>query len=216
MKGALITFEGPEGSGKSTHSKLLCDFLRRRGYKVLRTREPGGTKISEGVRGILLNKGNKGMTSACELFLFLACRAQIVDEIIMPALKKGYIVICDRFQDATVAYQGYGAGLDLKTIKDAGRLSTRGLNPDLTILLDVATKKGLLRAGLKDRVEIKPYEFHRRVRRGYLKLAKGQPQRIKVIRADAPISEVQEKIRDILLKSEILNSKQTTCLEFRV
>lgn len=195
MRGIFITLEGPEGSGKSTHSKLLCDFLRRRGLKVIHVREPGGTRISEAVRKILLGKKNKGMTSACELFLFLACRAQIVDEIISPALRKGYAVVCDRFQDATVAYQGYGAGLDLKLIGEAGRLAAKGLKPNLTILLDVATKKGLLRAGMKDRVELKPYEFHRRVRHGYLRLARKEPKRIVLIRANGKIEEVQDKIR---------------------
>lgn len=195
MRGIFITLEGPEGSGKSTHSKLLCNFLRRRGLKVIHVREPGGTRISEAVRKILLDKKNKGMTSACELFLFLACRAQIVDEIISPALRKGYAVVCDRFQDATVAYQGYGAGLDLKLIGEAGRLATKGLKPNLTILLDVATKKGLLRAGMKDRVELKPYEFHRRVREGYLRLARKEPKRIVLIRANGKIEEVQDKIR---------------------
>lgn len=195
MRGIFITLEGPEGSGKSTHSKLLCDFLRRRGLKVIHVREPGGTRISEAVRKILLDKKNKGMTSACELFLFLACRAQIVDEIISPALRKGYAVVCDRFQDATVAYQGYGAGLDLKLIGEAGRLAAKGLKPNLTILLDVATKKGLLRAGMKDRVELKPYEFHRRVRQGYLRLARKEPKRIVLIRANGKIEEVQDKIR---------------------
>lgn len=195
MRGVFITLEGPEGSGKSTHAILLCDFLRRRGLKVIRVREPGGTMISEAVRKILLDKKNKGMTSACELFLFLACRAQIVDEIISPALRKGYVVVCDRFQDATVAYQGYGAGLNLKLIEEAGRLARKGLKPNLTILLDVATKKGLLRAGMKDRVELKPYEFHRRVRQGYLRLAREESKRIVLIRANGKIGEVQDKIR---------------------
>lgn len=199
MPGTFITIEGPEGSGKSTQLKLLCDFLRRRGYKVLYTREPGGTRISEAVRKILLSKGNKNMTSACELFLFLASRAQIVDEVIMPALKKGHVVVCDRFQDATVAYQGYGAGLDLKLIEETGRLAAKGLKPDLTILLDVGPKKGLLRAGRKDRVELKSYGFHQRVRRGYLTLAKRQPKRIVLIRANGKIDDVQKKIRKAVL-----------------
>lgn len=199
MRGKLITIEGPEGSGKSTQSKLLCDFLRRKGYKVLHTREPGGTKISEAIREILLNKENKDMTSVCELFLFLASRAQIVDEVIIPALKKGYAVVCDRFQDATVAYQGYGAGLDLKLIERAGRLATQGLKPDITILLDISTKIGLCRAGKKDRVELKPSEFHKRVRRGYLALAKKEPKRIVLIRVNGKIEDVQDKIRKAVL-----------------
>ena len=200
MRGIFITIEGPEGSGKSTHSKLLCDFLRRRGYRVLHTREPGGTRISEAVRKILLNKNNKGMSDICELFLFLAARAQIVDEIVRPALKKGYVVVCDRFHDATVAYQGYGAGLDLKLIEEMGKLATKGIKPDLTVLLDVETKKGLRRAGAKDRIETKSLEFHKRVRGGYLALAEREPGRIKVIpTTEAKVSDVQDMVRRAVL-----------------
>ena len=200
MRGIFITIEGPEGSGKSTHSKLLCDFLRRRGYRVLHTREPGGTRISEAVRKILLNKNNKGMSDICELFLFLAARAQIVEEIIKPALKKGYVVVCDRFHDATVAYQGYGAGLDLKLIEEMGKLATKGIKPDLTVLLDVETKKGLRRAAAKDRIETKSLEFHKRVRGGYLALAEREPGRIKVIpTTEAKVSDVQDMVRRVVL-----------------
>ena len=200
MRGIFITIEGPEGSGKSTHSKLLCDFLRRRGYRVLHTREPGGARISEAVRKILLNKNNKGMSDICELFLFLAARAQIVDEIVRPALKKGYVVVCDRFHDATVAYQGYGAGLDLKLIEEMGKLATKGIKPDLTVLLDVETKKGLRRAGAKDRIETKSLEFHKRVRGGYLALAEREPGRIKVIpTTEAKVSDVQDMVRRAVL-----------------
>ena len=195
-RGRFITVEGPEGSGKSTHSRLLCLHLKKSGFKVLQSREPGGTKIGEAVRKVLLDKKNKGISGACELFLFLAARAQIVEEIIRPALAKGYIVVCDRFHDATVAYQGYGAGLDLKLIDLMGNLATGGLKPDLTLLLDVETPAGLKRAGLKDRMEVKPVRFHKRVREGYLKIAKKEPRRIKVIRTtDAPVFAVQDKIR---------------------
>lgn len=195
-RGRFITIEGPEGSGKSTHSRLLCGYLRRRGLKILHTREPGGTKIGEVIRKVLLDRKNKKISGACELFLFLAARAQIVEEIIRPALAKGYIVVCDRFHDATAAYQGYGAGLDLKLIDSTGRLATGGLKPDLTVLLDVETKVGLKRAGVKDRMEVKPVRFHKRVRDGYLEIAKREPRRIKVIRTtDAPVAAVQDKIR---------------------
>lgn len=195
-RGKFITIEGPEGSGKSTHSRLLCGHLRRRGIRVLHTREPGGTKLGETVRRILLDRKNRGISDACELFLFLAARAQIVAEVIKPALAGGYTVVCDRFHDATVAYQGYGAGLSLRLIGSAGRLATGGLKPDLTILLDVETKLGLRRAGAKDRMEAKSLRFHKRVRQGYLKIAKGQPRRIKVIRtSDSSVAEVQDNIR---------------------
>lgn len=195
-RGKFITIEGPEGSGKSTHSRLLCGYLRRRGLKVLHTREPGGTKVGEVLRGILLDKKNKGISDECELFLFLAARAQIAGEVIRPALARGYTVVCDRFHDATVAYQGYGAGLSIKLIGSAGRLATGGLKPDLTILLDVETKVGLERAGVKDRMETKSLRFHKRVRQGYLKIAKNEPRRIKVIRtSDAAVADIQDKIR---------------------
>ena len=195
-RGKFITIEGPEGSGKSTHSRLLCLYLKRNGYKVLHTREPGGTEIGEAIRRILLDKKNKDISDACELFLFLAARAQIVEEVIKPALAKGYTVVCDRFHDATVAYQGYGAGLDLKLIVSAGRLATGSLRPDLTILLDVETKVGLKRAGMKDRMEIKSVRFHKKVREGYLEVAKKEPGRVKVIRtADATVAQIQDKVR---------------------
>ncbi len=195
-RGRFITIEGPEGSGKSTHSRLLCEFLRGSGHKVLHTREPGGTRLGEAIRQVLLDKKNKNMSDGCELFLFLAARAQVVSEVIMPALKKGYIVVCDRFHDATVAYQGYGAGLDLKLIDSAGKLATGGLKPDLTILLDVETSAGLKRGGIKDRMEVKPVRFHKKVRDGYFKIAKKEPRRIKVINTGGvPIAAVQDKIR---------------------
>jgi dTMP kinase len=195
-RGRFITVEGPEGSGKSTHSRLLCLHLKKKGFKVLHTREPGGTKIGEAIRKVLLDKKNKGMSGACELLLFLAARAQIVEEIIRPALARGYIVVCDRFHDATVAYQGYGAGLDLKLIDSMGRLATGGLRPDLTVLLDVETEVGLKRAGIKDRMEIKPVRFHKKVRNGYLEIAKKEPRRIKIIRTTgAPVAAIQDKIR---------------------
>ena len=195
-RGKFITIEGPEGSGKSTHSRLLCEFLRGRGHKVLHTREPGGTRLGEAIRQVLLDKKNKKMSDGCELFLFLAARAQIVAEVIMPALKKGYIVVCDRFHDATVAYQGYGAGMDLKLIDSMGKFATGGLKPDLTILLDVETKAGLKRAGIKDRMEIKSVGFHKKVRQGYLKIAGKEPRRVKLISTtEAPVSEIQDKVR---------------------
>lgn len=194
--GKFITIEGPEGSGKSTHSRLLCGYLRRKGYRIVHTREPGGTGISEAIRRILLSKKNKGMADACELLLFMAARAQIVEEVIKPALKKGYIVICDRFHDATVAYQGYGAGMDLKVIESMRKLATGGLKPCLTVLLDVESGAGLKRGGVRDRMEIKSLSFHKKVRSGYLKLAAKEPRRIKVINTTySPIKEVQGSLR---------------------
>ena len=194
--GKFITIEGPEGSGKSTHSRLLCAYLRGKGLRIVHTREPGGTRISEAIRGVLLSRKSKGMADACELLLFMAARAQIVSEVIGPALKKGYIVVCDRFHDATVAYQGYGAGMDLKVIGSLRKLATGGLKPDLTVLLDVESRAGLRRGGAHDRMERKSLDFHRRVRNGYLKIAKKEPRRIKVINTTcSSVGDVQDKVR---------------------
>jgi dTMP kinase len=194
--GKFITIEGPEGSGKSTHSRLLCAYLRRKGFRIVHTREPGGTRISESIRNVLLSRKNKGMADACELLLFMAARAQIVNEVIRPALKKGYIVVCDRFHDATVAYQGYGAGMDLRVIESLRKLATGGLKPDLTVLLDVESRAGLRRGGVSDRMEVKSLRFHKKVRDGYLKLAKKEPRRIKVINTTySAISEIQRGVR---------------------
>lgn len=138
----FITFEGPEGSGKSTHSKLLCNFLRRKGFKVLYTREPGGTVIGEKIRKILLDPENKRMDVVCEMLLYMAARAQVVRQKILSALKEGKTVICDRFLDATLVYQGYAGGIDIRLIEKIGNLATGGLLPDITFLLDIDAKKG--------------------------------------------------------------------------
>lgn len=200
-KGLFITFEGPEGSGKSTHSKLLCDFLRRKGLKVLQTREPGGTVISEKIRTILLDPRNIDMDVVCEMLLYMAARAQIVKEKILPALKKGTVVVCDRFIDATLVYQGYVGGIDSRLIKDIGRIVTKERQPDVTFLLDIEAEKGLRRAGkTKDRIEKKSLLFHKKVRKGYLVLARRESKRIKVFSAAGDISETQAKIRKTITK----------------
>ncbi|MDD5136411.1 MAG: dTMP kinase, partial [Candidatus Omnitrophica bacterium] len=154
-KGIFITFEGPEGCGKSTHARLLYDFLRKRSYSCLLTREPGGTKAGEAIRQILLHSDGVKMSDLTELFLFEAARSQIVGELIRPNLAKGSIVICDRFSDATICYQGYAGGVDIKAIEKLNAVATGGLKPELTILLDVDTVTGLARAKAKgiDRME---------------------------------------------------------------
>jgi len=202
-RGRLITFEGSEGSGKSTHVRLLCGYLRRKGFAVLRFREPGGTVIGEKIRGILLDPGNKDMGVVCEMLLYQAARAQLVREKILAALKEKKIVVLDRFLDATVCYQGYGAKLDIETIKEIGRLATCGIQPDLTILLDIGAEEGLRRSGRRDRIEKKPLEFHRRVRKGYLKLARENPRRIKVVPVLRDISKTQAVIRKIIWRLKI-------------
>ena len=199
--GLFITFEGPEGSGKTTHSRLLCGFLRKKGFKVLHTREPGGTLISEKIRKILLDPKNKGMDVGCEMLLYMAARAQIVKQKILPALEKNKIVVCDRFTDATLAYQGYAGGMDIKIIKNIAGIVTKGLKPDITFLLDIDSKAGLLRAGrAKDRMERKSVLYHNKVRNGYLDIAKKEPKRVKVMSSTGEIGKTQEKIRRVVLK----------------
>ena len=196
-KGFFITFEGIEGCGKSTHSRLLLKYLEGRGYKCVLTREPGGTKLGEEVRKVLLKSNGFHISDLTELFLFEACRSQIVRDIIKPALQNKYIVICDRFSDATFSYQGYGGRIGLDVIRTLDNIATCGLKPDLTILLDIDTREGLKRAKKKgtDRIESKKIVYHNRVRAGYLKLAAKYPGRIKTVKVDGEIAEVQLKVR---------------------
>lgn len=195
MKGKFITFEGSEGSGKSTQAKLLCDYLRRKKIPVISLREPGSTPISEKIRHILLDPKNKSMSVTCEMLLYMAARAQLVEQVIKPALKKGKFVVCDRFLDATLAYQGIGGKIDLEIIRAIGKIATGGIKPDLTFLLDIDPKEGLRRAGrVKDRMELKKLSFHQRVRRGYFKLVKKEPSRIKVI----PVQHYRHKTQEII------------------
>lgn len=199
MKGKFITFEGSEGCGKSTQSRMLCQYLRSKGLKVVYLREPGGTKISEKIRRILLDHKNHSMSSVCEMLLYMSARAQIVEELIKPALKQGKIVICDRFLDSTIAYQGYGLGMDIKTIKYIGGLVTSGIKPGLTIFLDLPVEKGLnVRSRAKDRIERRTLNYHLRVRQGYLKLAAQEPNRIKVVKVALEKSETQGNIRGLI------------------
>src|SRR3989338_1073337 len=140
-QGLFVTFEGPEGSGKTTHSRLLCRFLEKIGWDILHTREPGGTAIGEEIRKVLLDPKNKDMDVKSELFLYMAARAQILKEKIFPSLKRGKVVVCDRFMDATLAYQCYGGALDIKSVSAIGNFVTGGITPDITFLLDIDPKK---------------------------------------------------------------------------
>ncbi len=198
-KGLFITFEGSEGCGKSTQARLLYRYLRRRGKRVVFLREPGGTAISEKIRQLLLDKKNTRMSAEAEMLLYMAARAQVVAQLIRPALERGTIVLCDRFLDSTLAYQGYGLGMDLRLIKCVGRFATQGISPDLTILLDVPLKEGLAhRARSQDRIEQRPLKYHERVRRGYFALARGAARRITVIRVEADLRVTQRNIRALL------------------
>jgi len=201
MRGKFITFEGSEGCGKSTQSKLLYQYLKKKGYPVIYLREPGGTRISEKIRRVLLDPKNH-ITPLCETLLYMAARAEVVNEVIKPALLKGKIVICDRFLDSTIAYQGYGLGIDIKAIRFIGKIATAGIRPDLTIFLDLPVRKGLkYRTSGKDRIERRSLAYHERVRKGYLTLARQEPGRIKIVKLDDDMRVTQKKIRKIVLKT---------------
>jgi dTMP kinase len=193
MKGLFITFEGIEGCGKSSQVALLKETLVAHGRRVIVTREPGGTRIAELVRRVLLDATNAEMTPATELLLYAAARAQHVDELIRPALESGADVISDRFADSTTAYQGAGRQLDNDTLAEIHRLATRGTWPDVTLVLDLPVEEGLARArtvGEPDRIEKESVEFHRRVRDGFLRIAAQEPERVHVIDAMQPVEAV--------------------------
>jgi dTMP kinase len=198
MRGLFITFEGSEGCGKSTQSKLLYQYLRRKGKQAIYLREPGGTKISEKIRKILLDP-HSHISAVSEMLLYMAARAELVHEIIIPALLSGKIIICDRFLDSTIVYQGFGLGIDIGIINEIGKLATSGIRPDLTILLDLPVKKGLEYRKLnKDRIESRSFAYHNRVRQGYLTLARLEPKRIKVVAIEKDKSVTQHKIRKLV------------------
>lgn len=193
MKGLFITFEGIEGCGKSTQVALLKERLESRGRRVVVTREPGGTRVAELIRGVLLDGANTDMTSATELLLYGAARAQHVDELIRPALESGADVVSDRFADSTTAYQGAGRQLERSVVEEVHRLATRGTWPDITFLLDLPVEAGLARArmvGEPDRIERESVEFHRRVRDGFLRIAESEPDRVHVIDASQEVEAV--------------------------
>jgi dTMP kinase len=182
MSGVLITFEGIEGCGKSTQSRLLVEALRAKGHDVLALREPGGSAIAEKIRGMLLDPANSAMTPIAELLLYEAARAQMVGEILKPALDRGAIIVCDRFYDSTTAYQGAGRGLRNVDFSTLNRLATTGITPNLTIFLDVPVEIGLRRAkggGDGDRIEREPAAFHERVRQGFLAIAAAESNRVR-------------------------------------
>jgi len=207
MTGTFITFEGIEGSGKSTQIALLANYLTARGIRHVLTREPGGTLIGDQVRKILLDPANRSLDPAAELLLYAASRAQHLREIILPALTNGMTVLCDRFSDATLAYQGYGRGLDIEMIRSLDRIVTTGMRPDLTILFDIEASRGIARArgrnnslGLEAeaRFENEALVFHERVRQGYLTLVAKEPDRIRIVDASGTSEAVQEQVRKIV------------------
>ena len=197
-KGKFITFEGLDGCGKTTQIKLLDEYLKSKGYKTLLTREPGAKGLGEKLREILLNYEGD-VSSTCESFLFLADRAQHVDCIIKPALESGTIVLCDRHTDSTVAYQGYGRGLDIEKIKYLNNVAVSGLKPDLTIVFDIDIETSNLRVGRKkDRMESSGEAFFNRVRQGFLEIAKEEPERVKLIDSKASIEDIHKKVLELV------------------
>jgi dTMP kinase len=199
--GLFITFEGPEGSGKTTQIRLLAAWLRDRACDVLMTREPGGTRIGEVIRSILLDPAHTEMRAETEILLFSAARAQVVRESILPHLERGGVALCDRFADSTLAYQGYGRQLDLPTLRRITAFATGGLTPDLTICLDLSVLEGLRRKQGGDqvewnRMERERLEFQERVRGGFLALAAAEPSRWLVLDATQPVEETQAAIRE--------------------
>lgn len=193
----FITFEGPDGSGKSTQIPLLVRHLVARNLNVMAVREPGGTPIGDQVRDILHDHKNEAMEPRAELLLYSASRAQIVAEVIRPQLERGGIVICDRYADSTYAYQGYGRGLDLSTLRQITEFATGGLQPDLTLFLDIDPEHGLSRRsseGEWNRMDALALDFHRRVRDGYLALIAADPARWVTIDASQPVENVQAAI----------------------
>ncbi len=209
MDRLFITFEGIDFCGKTTQAKKLANYLKRKGHDVVLIREPGGETISEKIRKILLSEKNREMTHTTELLLYLASRAQLTERIILPNLKQKKIVICDRYSDSTLAYQGYGRGLNKNMIKNLNQVASSGLSPDFTILLDVPVEISLKRKAREkknkggDRLEKEKFEFHQRIRDGYLKIAQKNKKRIKIIDGRKDQEKTWRKVRaeiDSILK----------------
>jgi len=199
----FITLEGPEGSGKTSHIPHLVEFLREQGHTVFPTREPGGTSISEQIRDVLHDMKNAEMHPRTETLLYQAARAQIVEQVIQPRLADGEVVISDRYYDSTIAYQGYGHQQNLDDIRSLVRYATGGLNPDLTILLDLDIEVGLQRKKKGDewnRMDAYTVDFHKRVRAGYLEMVKAEPKRWVIVNSEQAWESVQAELRKVIIE----------------
>lgn len=201
MRGEFITIEGTDGSGKSTQIELLMDYLRKKGADVIFTREPGGTQISEKIREIILDVDNSEMTGITEALLYAAARSQHVEEKIIPALEAGKIIVCDRFVDSSIAYQGAARGLGAEKIMGINEAALHGIMPDMTLFFDLSPEKGILRKKNEralDRLEKEKMDFHEKVYEGYKNLCKKYPERIKPIDADRSIDEVHSEVIEVI------------------
>ncbi|MCP4417786.1 MAG: dTMP kinase [Chloroflexi bacterium] len=199
----FITFEGPEGSGKSSQIDLLASFLQEQGMSVVTTREPGGTPIGNEIRACVHDVANTAMTPIAEMLLYSASRAQLVAELIRPSLAAGHIVLCDRFADSTIAYQGYGRGLNLEHLLQVTQIATDGLQPHLTFLLDIDVERGLARrtgGGLEmNRLDLETVQFHQRVRAGYHQLIEREPNRWVMVDGERPLDIIQAELQTVIL-----------------
>ena len=201
MKGKFISFEGIDGCGKTTQIKFLEEYLLKQGYNILVLREPGGTKVGEKVRDILLDKNNF-ISPVTEMLLYASSRAQLVEEKILPALEKGQIVILDRFVDSSYVYQGYARGLGIEKVKLVNEIATMGILPDVTIYIDITPEEAMKRRGKReaDRLEKESWEFHKKVREGYIKLVKEFPKRFVFIDGMQELMKVHQDIIDVVKK----------------
>ena len=202
QRGSFITFEGIDGSGKTTQLSGIAEYLENQGKEVLKLREPGGTLIGEQIRTILLSRGNMAMSVETELMLFAAARAQLVREVIEPALAEGKWVLCDRFMDSTTVYQGYGRQIDLQLIGQLNSIAVGRCKPDLTLLFDLSVEAAGARLAARseksDRLDLESKSFAERIRKGYLELASAEPSRFKVIDAERSSADIEKQIKSIL------------------
>jgi len=199
-KAFFITIEGSEGSGKSSIIRFLSSYLKKKGKSFKVYREPGSTKIGEKIRNILLDKKNSKLSSHTELLLYLAARTQLIEEKLIKDFKKYDFIICDRFFDSTLVYQGYGLGLG-KIAECGVKIFSLGVVPDLTLVLDMPVEEGLERLKTKDRIESRALKFHKKLRKGYLHLAKKNPKRIKVINAKGTLEHIKPRVKKVLDKT---------------
>lgn len=201
-QGLFVSFEGIEGCGKTTQAMLLAKWLKSRGHQVIVTREPGGTPLAEKIRKVLLDSRNHQMSPLTELLLLQASRAQHLAQVIIPALKAGKIVVCDRFADSSTAYQGYGRGMDLEMVKQLNQIAVDGCWPGLTLVFDLPVEQGFARAAKRkralDRMEKQERAFHQKVRRGFKAIAKAEPARVKVLDGSFPPDVIQAAVRQLV------------------